>query len=375
MSIRVVIAEDSAFQRKIISDMLNNNKYITVIDQARNGEEAIEMVDRYQPDVLVLDLLMPKVDGLTALKEIMEKNPTPTIIFSVLDPRSLDNSVKALVLGAVDYIIKPGGEWKVEFPKFEEELISKVLLAAKSHVKKVPTRKKVTTREKKGLIKPQTFRNSIAYKKSSKIESDLSPIPIRKLESNIIVMGASVGGPRTLKSILRELPKELPAPILIVQHLNEHFVDQFVQTLGHNSNINVKVGEQDEFIKPSTVYVSPGGIHMTITVKNQKPCINLINTKPVNYCKPSIDVLFFSAARVYKNNTLGILLTGMGDDGVDGLEAIQKFNGLTISESKETSILYGMPKIAAERGVVDMIIPNYRVKDQIIKFAKRFNHY
>ena len=371
MSIRVIVAEDSAFQRKIISEMLDDHEYINVIDMARNGEEAIEMVDKYQPDVLVLDLLMPKTDGLTALKEIMERNPTPTIIFSVLDPRSLDNSVKALVLGAVDYIIKPGGEWKVEFPKFQEELISKVLLAAKSHVKKLPTRRKTRTSEKMRSIKPKPLKNSLIQKK---FEFDLSPIPIKRLESNIIVMGASVGGPRTLKAILKELPKELPAPILIVQHLNEHFVDQFVQTLGHNCDINVKIGEQDEFIKPSTVYVSPGDLHMTVSAKNGIPCIDLINIRPVNFCKPSIDVLFFSAARVYKSNTLGILLTGMGDDGVDGLEVIQKFKGITISESKETSILYGMPKIAAERGVVDMIIPNYRVKDQIIRFAKRFNN-
>ncbi|NHI92204.1 MAG: chemotaxis-specific protein-glutamate methyltransferase CheB [Candidatus Lokiarchaeota archaeon] len=373
MSIKVLIAEDSAFQRKIISEMLDGHEFIDVINMARNGEEAIEMVNKYRPDVLVLDLLMPKVDGLTALKEIMEQNPTPTIIFSVLDPRSLDNSVKALVLGAVDYIIKPGGEWKVEFPKFREELISKVLLAAKSHVKREFKRSPAEYVEKIVLEKPVRFKRLPSQRKLSKPHFDLSPIYVSNLKSNIIVMGASVGGPRTLKQILKEIPKDLSAPILVVQHLNEHFVDQFVGTLGNNCDIKIKVGMQNEFIEPSNVYVSPGGTHMTISVRNNKPCIELVNSEPVNFCKPSIDMLFFSAARVYKNNTLGILLTGMGEDGVDGLQAIQKYKGMTISESKETAILYGMPKIAAERGVVDMIIPNYKIKDQIIRFAKRFN--
>ncbi len=374
MAVNVIVAEDSAFQRKIISEMLQEHKDINVIDTARNGEEAIDMVDRYQPDVLILDLLMPKIDGLTALKEIMETNPTPTIIFSVLDPRSLDNSVKALVLGAVDYIIKPGGEWKVEFPKFKEELVTKVLLAAKSHVTKPIGKRKIIYKKERRIPKVKSRNRLNLPKKYSKQEFDLSPIPVGNLDSNVIVMGASVGGPRTLKSILKELPKDLQAPILIVQHLNEHFVDQFVQTLGYNCDINIKVGKKGDMLEPGIVYVSPGGIHMTISVQNQKPCIDLIDIDPVNFCKPSIDVLFFSAARIYKNNTLGVLLTGMGEDGVDGLEAIQKFKGTTISESKETAILYGMPKIAAERRVVDMIVPNYKIKDQIIRFAKRFNY-
>ena len=373
MTVKVLIAEDSAFQRKIISEMLAEHKNIDVLDAARNGEEAIRMVNKYQPDVLVLDLLMPKIDGLAALKVIMRENPTPTVIFSVLDPRSLDNSIKALVLGAVDYIIKPGGEWRIEFPKFKEELISKVLLASKSHVKKSIKNRKSFISEGAQFEKPKSIIKNISRRKLQKSRPDLSPIPIKSLESNIIVMGASVGGPKTLKLILKGIPKDLLAPILIVQHLNEHFVDQFVNTLGLNSEAKIKVGVKNEIIEPGTVYISPGGKHMIVNVKNNKPCIDIINTQPVNFCKPSIDVLFFSAARVYKNNTMGILLTGMGEDGVDGLEAIQKFRGTTISESKETSILYGMPKIAAERGVADMILPNYRINEQIIRFARRFN--
>ncbi len=372
MSVNVLIADDSAFQRKVISDMLTSHKSIDVVATARNGKEAVKLVDELIPDVVILDLIMPEMDGLTAFQHIIENHPIPIIIFSVLDPNTMDKSVQALLMGAFDYIIKPGGEWKVELPKFQNELISKVLLASKSKIKKI---KKTQTSaiQKKPIAKRTKKRIPIPVFPADYVP-DLTPIRISKLESNVIVMGASVGGPKTLKSILSHLPKDFPSPILIVQHLNEHFVHQFVHSLNGQCEIGIKVAENGETIRSGIVYVAPGDRHMEISVTKNNPIINIRSGKPVNFCIPSIDVLFYSALRVYKDNILGILLTGMGEDGVAGLGAIQDIGGKTITESKETCVLYGMPKIAAERGVADMILPDYEIDSHMLIFAKKFKN-
>lgn len=371
MPVNVVIAEDSAFQRRLISEMLSSHQSIDVIDVARNGFEAVEKVETHHPDVLVLDIVMPQMDGLTAFKQIMAKYPIPTIIFSVLDPQSLDKSVQALLMGAFDYIMKPGGEWKIELPKFKHQLIEKVLLASRSQIKQVYRKKNgEKTINLNGF--PQHSERSLKKKSMRKNFPKLQSVTLSQLNSNLIVMGASVGGPKTIKNILSYLPKNISSPILIVQHINEHFIEHYVHSLSFSCEIEVKIGEDGEEILPGVAYFAPGERHMEIFIKNNKPCIKISNGEPVNFCKPSIDVLFFSAAQIYKQATLGILLTGMGEDGVLGLNAIKDFGGTTITESKETCILYGMPKVAAERGVADFILPNYDIPDQIKFFSNSF---
>ena len=183
-------------------------------------------------------------------------------------------------------------------------------------------------------------------------------------------MGASVGGPRTLKAILKDIPKDFSTPILIVQHMNAFFMNQFAQTLNSTCKLTVKIPSNGEPIKPKTIYLAPGGKHMEVELKGGKPYLRTFVGEHVNFCMPAVDVLFFSAAEVYRNRVLGILLTGMGADGVNGLDKIRKKGGRTIAESKETCVLYGMPKIAAQRGVADLIVPNYEVKVHMIKHSK-----
>ena len=504
--IKVLIADDSAFIRKVISNILSDNQSIEVVDLAKNGIEAVQMVKKYNPDVLLLDLLMPKMNGLDALKLITKDTPTPTIILSAVSPQNLDASIQALLLGAFDYIIKPGGLGAKALPNFQKDLLAKVLLASqsqsknifqKSHVlskrvslrqeivndifhfgkylknvkpieennkeiklekkkldnvinitsetdeieqkeqipeefiEKIPENSKderailkgkenneltldeidvhkktsvqkqeikkirikrirkdahkINRKKKKNLFKEnkkesiKPFIREEKYKILSKLNKttrkktdyfpDLTPIKNVRLKSNIIVMGASVGGPKTLKTILKELPENLICPILIVQHLNAHFIETFIKALDNACKIKIKIAENGEYLQPGIVYISPGEMHLEISVKNNNPCIKTHVGTPINYFMPSIDLLFFSAARVYKNRTLGILLSGMGEDGVNGLEAIKIFGGNTIAESEETSILYGMPKIAAERGMADYILPNYEIKNYIKNFA------
>jgi len=356
--------------------MISEHPSITVVALARNGIEALNMTEKHKPDVLILDLLMPEMDGLTALKRIMRRCPTPTIIFSVLDPHSLDKSVQALLIGAFDYIVKPGGVWKEEFPKFREKLISKVILASKSQIKRVyknleSSKSKTAVRKKPVPVQKTTYK---PIKKNDIAFSSVTPIQDVKLESNVIVMGASVGGPKTIKSILNRIPKSFPAPILIVQHISREFCDVFARSLNDVCNLKVKIAENGEPIKPGVVYIAPGGEHLEVSVNGEKnPCISVYSGDPVNFCIPSISVLFNSAAKVYKKKAMGILLTGMGEDGVSGLKAIQKLGGITIAESEETCVLYGMPKMAIKSHAADLILPNYEIQAHLIKFAKNMN--
>lgn len=369
-NVRVVVAEDSSFQRKIISGMIDSHEDLEVVATARNGREALEMVENFNPDVLILDLIMPKMTGLEAFEILSEHYPVPTIVFSSLDPKTLDSGIQALLLGAVDYIMKPGGEWNVELPKFKEQLIEKIILA--SRIKKNYTMRRDSFQnaiiEQKALLEKK--------KKVKSIKEVVPPVEIKprkpsKIKTNLIVMGASVGGPKTLKAILSQIPKSFSIPILIVQHMNAFFMKQFALSLNTTCNLDVKIPQDGEPIKPKTIYLAPGGKHMEIVFKGGRPCLHTFKGAPVNFCMPAVDILFLSAAKIYRNRVLGILLTGMGADGVNGLEKIRKNGGRTIAESKETCILYGMPKIAADRGVADLIVPNYEVKNHMIKHARQ----
>ncbi|MFX1311420.1 MAG: chemotaxis-specific protein-glutamate methyltransferase CheB [Promethearchaeota archaeon] len=366
----MILAEDSSYQRKIIKDMISSNKNIKIVDIARNGREAIQKIGKHNPDVIILDLIMPEIDGISVLKFLSEHYPIPTIILTKLNPQSLDDSVQALLLGAFDFILKPQGNWKDEFPQFKEKLISSILYAAKikkTYEKRTDLIKKAANiQEEISLVKNQ---NSIS--KSKNLIKPIVPISLtKKFKFNIIVMGTSTGGPRTLKLILKDLPKNFPCPILIVQHLDSFFMKQFAKSLNQACTIEVKIPINDEKITPGNVYLSPGGKHMQIILKDNTPYIKIFEGKPVNFCMPSVDVLFLSAAETFKTQVLGVLLTGLGKDGAAGLEAIKNQGGKTIAEAEETSVVFGMPKAAIKRGAAQIISPSYSVSKYMMKFTK-----
>ncbi len=419
-SIKVLIADDSAFLRKSIASILSEEKSIEIVDTAINGREAIEKVHQYRPDVLLLDLLMPEMDGLEAFKHIMKDFPVPTIILSAVNPQNMDASVQALLMGAFDYIIKPGGIGAKDLPRFREELRSKVLLASQSQITRIYGRKRERTKKtslrqqliddtfefgvylrdlkpieeedkksiedisekskiklwkkdksqdevgakmKEELIPPS--KEVVKAKKISPPSSDIKALPTLKLDNPIIVIGASVGGPKTVRTILKDLPRSFPIPILVVQHLSEFFLDSFAMSLDAACKIKVKVAKNGEYVRSGTAYISPGGKHMEIAMKGSEPIIKIYEGEPINFCIPSVDVLFFSAAKLYKRNTIGILLTGMGKDGVEGLGSIKSNGGTTIAESEETAVLYGMPRFAKEQGVAKLVLPNYKISEFI----------
>ncbi|MCK4778876.1 MAG: chemotaxis-specific protein-glutamate methyltransferase CheB [Candidatus Lokiarchaeota archaeon] len=461
MTINIIVADDSQYLRKSIADILKEHDLINIVDFAKDGKEAIHLVKKHSPDVLVLDLVMPKMNGLDAFKIIMEKHPTPTVILSAISPKNLDSSIQALLMGAFDYIIKPGGIGAKDLPMFREELLAKVLLASQSQIKRIFRKEESVLKKSRTLrqemvdrifdfgqylnrlqpiqeiedeqekdsfelmkikailkeeIKPEVVgessnkvstisvkqeddnslkvpAQSISLSKSVKKRKDkttlrkaISPVQIKKkksvyvpdltpvkgatITSNVIVMGASVGGPRTLTTILKEIPRGFNAPILIIQHLSSHFTEAFADNLNIECNLKVKVAKNGDYLQSGYVYIAPGDMHTEISIENKKPLIKIYKGTPVNYCMPSIDVLFFSAAKIYRNRAMGILLTGMGSDGVNGLGAIKRVGGKTIAESEQTSILYAMPKFAKEKGFTNLVLPNYEIKDEIIKFVK-----
>jgi len=470
---RCLIADDSALIRKKMYDILLKEESISGIDQAKNGFEVLEIIKANKPDVLLLDLFMPQMSGLEVLNVIMNDFPIPTIILSAVNPKNLETSVQALLIGAFDYIIKPESFNERISALFEKQLIEKIFLANKSVslkkselegnssftkgnlrqteinktfefgkylnqleaikddnilsnepneisiekfeeydiIKIVPEDQPYKSKRKKNqeqeLKKAQKInlnptikvKNKTILEKTTVKQEELELLPridnkeeenktidkIYRAEDftisdlkitkssyvkvNIVVIGASVGGPKSIKTILEGIPDNFNCPILIVQHLNANFIEPFVNNLNQISKNRIKIAEDMEPIKSGNVYIAPGDKHMEIILNDNKPCIKIYEGKPVHYCMPSIDILFSSAAKVYKENTLGILLTGMGVDGVDGLGLIQKLGGITISESKETCVLYGMPRIAAKKGYAEYVLPNYKIKDYIIKFS------
>ncbi|MFX1376244.1 MAG: chemotaxis response regulator protein-glutamate methylesterase [Promethearchaeota archaeon] len=376
MSIRVLLAEDSAYQRKVITRMISSNEEIKVIDVARNGREAIQKIARHNPDVLLLDLIMPEVDGLSVLEFLSEHYPIPTIVFTSLKLESLDDSVQALLLGAFDFIIKPSGNWEKEFPKIKDKLISSILYAGK--IKKTYEKRNILIKESiDSQFKSEIGENLKVKQKSTELipveVSKISTLEAKKPKLNAIVIGTSTGGPKTLKSILKKIPKDFPSPILIVQHLDAFFMKQFAKSLNDICKIEIKIPVNGEKIQPGKVYLSPGGKHMQVTLKSDNPSIKIYKGEPVNFCIPSVDVLFLSAAKVYKQHTMGILLTGLGSDGAVGLDAIKEEGGKTIAESEETCVVYGMPRAAVKRGAAKIVLPNYKIKDQMVKFARKFS--
>ncbi|UCC20752.1 MAG: hypothetical protein JSV62_05560 [Promethearchaeota archaeon] len=375
---KVLIASESSYRRTLLSEMLSPRNEINIVDIARNGQETINIIEMKKPDVLILDIEHKNKDWYSPFNFIIKNFNITTIVLTDIDPNKIDSLEIPHILRFYDYIVKPEGIWKDVIPTIKDKLISKVILAEIRKLNKIDDKVRLLSKNifiqksQKVKFKPDVISNKIldnsVKQRSEEYFLDFSPITIKKVPTKIIVIGASVGGPRTLRTILSDIPQDFPAPVLVVQHLNHLFMRQFATSLKNICKVNVKIGKNYEEIKSGTIYLSPGDKHMQVIVKGDRPCIRTYEGELVNFCRPSVDVLFYSTARVYKEKTLGILLTGMGVDGASGLKAIKQEGGRTIAESEETSILYGMPKAAAESGVADLILPNYQIIDEIIRF-------
>ncbi|MBK5240371.1 MAG: chemotaxis response regulator protein-glutamate methylesterase [Clostridium sp.] len=325
--------------RKIISDMINSETEMEVIDTARNGEELLSKITLEKPDIITLDIEMSKMDGIETLGQLQKKNINiPVIMLSSVSKTGTELTMECLQLGAFDFIAKPSGSISLEFNKVKNELVQKIKLAF--------TRRQVIN---KGIEKKNNL--AIAHTTNTGAHS---------IEA--IVIAASTGGPKALYKVITELPKNLGVPVLVVQHMPTGFTKAFAQRLNVNSEIMVVEAQDGDTVEKNVVYIAPGGFHMEIGIDKR---IHL-NTEPTLWgVRPCADKLFLSATKVYGPRLLSVILTGMGRDGANGTVAIKDNGGITIAEHKSTCIIYGMPKAAFETGKVDEIIPLSDIAERI----------
>lgn len=361
--VSVMVVDDSALMRKMISDMINMEDDMEVIAIARNGEELLEKLKKQVPDVITLDIEMPKMNGIEALKKVMElKIPTKVIMISSLTQDGAEVTMECLENGAIDFVPKPSGSISLNINVVREILISKIRgvrfvrkTSSISNTKDIDT-KESKTREIHRVTQVLKIR-----------ERDLRPKVIRSKEIrnkkvSAIVMGASTGGPKALFNVITNLPEKLGVPILVVQHMPEGFTKAFAERLDKFSKIKVVEAREGMSIEKDVVYIAPGGKHMEIS-RNKTITLNL---EPQMWgVRPAVDKLFISGAKVYGASLLGIILTGMGRDGADGIIEVKKTGGATISEDESTCIIYGMPKAAYDTNMIDEVIPLYDISKRI----------
>ncbi|MCP2238988.1 protein-glutamate methylesterase/protein-glutamine glutaminase [Thermoanaerobacterium thermosaccharolyticum] len=352
--IRVLVVDDSAFMRMCIKDILDAEEDIEVIDTARDGNEAVKKAIDLHPDVITLDINMPVMDGLTALQYIMSLSPCPVVIISSLSTEGALTTFEALELGAVDFVAKPEGTVSLGIKQLADEIIAKVKAAALSNREKITSSKKI-----KKLLKHEkhNLSDKIYWNKVAKNE-------------NVIIIGVSTGGPRTLMEILPYLPSNFPAAVIVVQHMPPGFTKSFAQRLDQSCNLNVKEAESDAIIECGAIIIAKGGWHLKVERdKMSSKLVTKLTQEPGDVLyKPSVNVTMKSVLEnLDGKNIIGVLLTGMGDDGADMMVEIRKRGGLTIAESQETAIVYGMPREAIERGGAEIIAPAYKISDILIK--------
>lgn len=350
--INVLVVDDSAFMRKLISQFLDDCPQIHVIGTARNGEDAVKKAKTLKPDVVTLDIEMPVMNGLDALEIIMKECPVPVIMLSSTTQRGAENTLAAMQAGAVDFIAKPSGSISIDLHRIKEELIQKVISASQANILPLGGNSEVSG---KSFIPSDLKYSKIELNKDVEQRGPKSPKrsgPAQK----IICIGTSTGGPRALQQVLTGLPKNIGAPILIVQHMPPGFTKSLAERLNALCRITVKEAEDGEVLRKGTAYIAPGGYHLKANLIGTNLVAVLDQSSPRNGHRPSVDVMFESLAMLSNYPKIAVIMTGMGSDGSRGLvDMKQSGNVVAIAESQGTSIVYGMPRAAIATSLVDEV--------------------
>lgn len=327
--IRVLIVDDSLFMRAAINKTLEAAGGFDVIGQGRDGEDAVRKVMELGPDVVTMDYNMPKMNGAAAVREIMRQRPTPVIMFSAHTKQGARETFEALAAGAIDFCTKPGGEVSADLSAIAADLTAKLTAAAGSRPRAtVPLR-------------------------SSK-PADARPLTIPPTGPKVVVIGISTGGPAALTRVIPALPHNTRFAVLVVQHMPAQFTASLAERLDGISAVTVREARDGDIPRPGVVLIAPGDRHLEI---DDAGALRLTDGPPVNGCRPAADVTMKSAARVYGRKCIGVVMTGMGKDGAEGMAAIKRADGKTMAQDQETSIIFGMPRAAIEAGVVDDVAP------------------
>jgi len=331
--IKTLVVDDSQFMRVILTKLLEKEG-ISVIGTAKNGKEAVEKTKDLSPDVILMDINMPVMDGLEAIKRIMYEKPTPIVVLSGVTKNDRDKGKRAIEYGAIDIIDKPSGELSIDISTKIPEIVSKIKIASSSTIK--GSKPKEIYAKRKNLIR------------------------------KAVVIGASTGGPSAVEFVLSKFPSDTALSFLVVQHMPQGFTKRFAERLNERCDIEVVEAYNDMEISEGVAIVAPGDYHMEV-VDKKKPKVKLNKNEKIHGVRPSIDVTMLSAAKIFGKKLIGVLLTGMGSDGVLGISKIKEMGGFTIAQDEATSQIFGMPKKAIESGNVDKILPIYAIPYEIMK--------
>ena len=346
--VTVLIVDDSAYNRKILGEMLSYSPLVRVIGIANDGEDAIKKVSTLKPDVITLDLEMPRMDGFTFLRFMMNRFPTPTIVIS---SRSGDKDVfKALELGAVDFIAKPNRAISAELLKIKEELLVKVSEAGNIRMDKVKV--------------DHIQRTEKRIAKKTEASAKLTEFPL-------VAIGASTGGPSSIQKVLSMIPGDIQATIAISQHMPPGFTKTFAERLNKLLPFNVKEAENGDVLKIGSVIIAPGGFNLAFEKNDDAIQATIIKGEDKDKYVPSVTKMFLSAAQFFGTSTIGVVMTGMGDDGKEGVIKIKEAGGQTIAQSEDTSIIFGMPREAILTGKIDRILPLEGIAEGIVSMCRK----
>lgn len=370
---KILVVDDSALMRSELTKIIEKGDELKVIATARNGSQVLEKIEQYRPDVVTMDINMPIMDGITALKEIMKKKPLPVVMISSLTQEGAEETMDALSFGAFDFIAKPSGSISLDIATQGKLIRVKLKTAAISGKpkSKFPEKGSVTIHrapfrardqvENKPPIRTYPKRTSI--NRSSSIGNSF----IRK---KIVGVGVSTGGPKTLMSILPQIPSSFEGSILIAQHMPENFTLSFANRLDKVCPLTVKEAADGDIVEPGMVYIAPGGKHMKVINRNNRLLmLKIVNDIPSKIYKPSVDILFESLVEEIGKNWLGVMLTGMGGDGATALTELRHIGGHTIAESEESCVVFGMPGKVVKLGGAEFILHEHEIASKIVELT------
>jgi len=354
--ITVLVVDDSAFMRTALSRMISSDPDLQVTRTACDGAEALEKIASLDPDVVTLDIEMPRLGGLETLRCIMAERPRPVIMVSATTVNNAEITFKALGAGAFDYVPKQLSPHSLDIPHIQTELIAKIKGAAQS------------TRSHSALPVPRKPPQAAVAN-----EGQAFPIAPESVPPRIVAIGISTGGPKALEEILPLLPQDLSVPLLIVQHMPPGFTAPFAQRLNALCSVQVREATHGEVVYPGVVYIAPSGIHMTVERSSASRAAICLTSHPGN-CPhtPSIDVLMQSVASTFKSLAMGVIMTGMGADGALGMKAIRREGGHTVGQDEASCAVYGMPRVCAELGVLQRVLSLSEIPRYIVQATRHY---
>jgi two-component system chemotaxis response regulator CheB len=357
--IKVLIVDDAVMIRKMVSSVLNEDPDIEVVGTAANGKIALMKFPQLKPDIISCDIEMPEMDGLTTVREIRKiDKKVPIIMYSTLSQSGASITLQCMSAGATDYVTKPANVGSINdgLQKLREELIPKIKSICLGGMSP-------------GAATPPGQQKSV-YAPARKFTPGES-VPKSSGPVKLLCIGSSTGGPNALMKVFETMPKDMPVPIVMVQHMPPMFTKMLAKQINDQTKIDIKEGEEGEIIQNGKVYLAPGGKHMELKKTATGMAITLHEGPQVNFCRPAVDPLFDSAVKCAGGNIVAVILTGMGSDGLHGCENIRAAGGYIIAQDEATSVVWGMPGHVAKAGVADEVLPLHKITDAIVKKIKK----